>query len=123
MKASEKIKTDTKWVFIKQGTCSRTFFYILNREFGHPREAEERAIDPLAGGIMQNGYQCGQLWGAVMALGAEALRRTTNLQKATGLAFWAGNTYSTHLQMKLVLPIAKILCKPICQKNTTSQNY
>lgn len=90
MKASEKIKTDTRWVFIKQGTCSRTFFYLLNREFGHPREAEERAIDPLAGGIMQNGYQCGQLWGAVMAVGAEALRKTGNLHQATGLAILSG---------------------------------
>ena len=89
MKASKKFKTDTKWVFLKQRTCSRTFFYILNREFGHPREAEERAIDPLAGGIMQHGYQCGQLWGACMAVGAEAYRRTNNLHQATALAIKA----------------------------------
>lgn len=41
------------------GTCSRTFFYIINREFGFPHENEERAADPLAGGIVQQGYQCG----------------------------------------------------------------
>jgi len=85
MRASKAIKQDTKWVFIKKGTCSRTLFYILNREFGHPHEAEEKAIDPLAGGIMQNGYQCGQLWGASAAVGAEAYRRHNELNIATDI--------------------------------------
>jgi len=58
---SKKIKLRTKRVFLKQGTCSRTFFYILNREFGYSLENEERAIDPMAGGILQQGYQCGML--------------------------------------------------------------
>lgn len=47
---------DGKKVFRKLGTCSRTFFYILNREFGHLKEREERASDVLAGGIMQKGH-------------------------------------------------------------------
>jgi len=55
------IKNDTKKLFLKKGTCSQTFFHILNREFGHIKETEERATDPLAGGIMQLGYQCGML--------------------------------------------------------------
>jgi len=42
---------------LKKGTCSRTFFYILDREFGHPRDEEEKAIDPLAGGILQTFYE------------------------------------------------------------------
>ena len=29
---------------------------------------------PLAGGIMQQGYQCGMLWGAALAAGAQAYR-------------------------------------------------
>lgn len=29
---------------------------------------------PLAGGLMQNGYQCGMLWGAALAAGARAYR-------------------------------------------------
>ncbi len=81
MKASKAVKHDTKWVFLKKGTCSRTLFYILNREFGHPREDEEKAVDPLAGGIMQHGYQCGQLWGASAAVGAEAYRRFDDQNK------------------------------------------
>ena len=29
---------------------------------------------PLAGGIMQHGYQCGMIWGATLAAGAQAYR-------------------------------------------------
>jgi len=36
-------------------------------------ELEQRATDPLAGGLMR-GYQCGQLWGAALAAGAQAYR-------------------------------------------------
>lgn len=36
-------------------------------------EFEEHAADPLAGGMMQ-GYQCGMLWGAALAAGAQAYR-------------------------------------------------
>src|SRR5210317_2532134 len=86
MKASKINSQDTKWVFLKKGTCSRTLFYILNREFGHPRETEERAADPLAGGIMQQGYQCGLLSGAVLAVGAESHRRCGDCGKAISLA-------------------------------------
>jgi hypothetical protein len=68
-------KSDTKKVFLKKGACSHTFFYILNREFGYLKENEERASDPLAGGLAQEGYQCGMLWGAALAVGAESFRR------------------------------------------------
>ena len=86
MKASEKQRHDTRWVFLKKGTCSRTMFYILNREFDNPMEAEEAAVDPLAGGIMQHGYQCGLLWGSVMAAGAEAYSRNGDVDRATCMA-------------------------------------
>ncbi len=29
---------------------------------------------PLAGGIVGNGYQCGMIWGAALAAGAQAYR-------------------------------------------------
>ncbi len=80
---------DTKKVFRKLGTCSRTFFYILNREFGYSKETEERASDPLAGGIMRKGHQCGMLWGAALAVGAEAYRRCKNVDQAIGVAIIA----------------------------------
>ena len=83
------IPQDTKKVFRKLGTCSRTFFYLLNREFGHPIEAAERAADPLAGGVLQKGHQCGMLWGAAMAVGAESFRRCENGSQAISLAISA----------------------------------
>jgi len=77
---------DGKKIFRKLGTCSRTFFYILNREFGHQKELEERAADSLAGGIMQKGHQCGMLWGASLAVGAEAYRKCKNQNQAISVA-------------------------------------
>lgn len=35
---------------------------------------EEKAVAPLAGGIANMGYQCGMLWGAALAAGAQAYR-------------------------------------------------
>ena len=77
---------DGKKVFKKLGTCSRTFFHILNREFGHPREQEECAADSLAGGIMQKGHQCGMLWGASLAVGAEAYHQCNNQNQSIRVA-------------------------------------
>jgi hypothetical protein len=85
----ERAKLRGTRAFLKKGTCSRTFFYILDREFGHPREEEEKAVDKMAGGILQQGYQCGMLWGASMAVGAEAYRRYEDPGKATGVAIVA----------------------------------
>ena len=41
--SQEKHPTDAKKVFRKLGTCSRTFFYLLDREFGNSMVNEERA--------------------------------------------------------------------------------
>lgn len=67
------IPNDTKEVFKKCGACSHTFFYLLNREFGHLKETAECASNPLAGGLML-GQQCGMLWGSALAAGAESFR-------------------------------------------------
>ncbi len=77
---------DAKKVFRKLGTCSRTFIYLLNREFGHLNEDAERAADPLSGGIMRRGHQCGMLWGSALAAGAESFRRFGNSEKAISAA-------------------------------------
>jgi hypothetical protein len=83
------IKNDTRRVFWKKGACSHTIFYILNRNFGHLKENEERASDPLAGGIMQQGYQCGMLWGSALAVGAESFRRHNDHGRAIAQAITA----------------------------------
>ena len=86
---AEAVKLKAKRTFIKKGTCSQAFFHILDREFGHPLDEEEKAIDLLAGGILQQGYQCGMLWGASMAIGAESYRRIGDPGKAIEIAIQA----------------------------------
>jgi len=86
MTTTKVYKNDAKKVFKELGTCSRTFFHLLNREFDHTKDTEERAADPLAGGIMQKGQQCGMLWGATLAAGSESYRRSNNMDQAIGLA-------------------------------------
>ena len=89
MEPSIKSKNDAKKMFKELGTCSRTFFHLLNREFDNTKETEESAADPLAGGIMQKGQQCGMLWGATLAVGAESYRRCNDRDQAIGLAIKA----------------------------------
>ena len=45
---------------------------VVDGAFDHPLALEEHATLPLAGGIEQMGFQCGQLWGAALAAGAQA---------------------------------------------------
>jgi hypothetical protein len=45
---------------------------VVDDSFNHPLKAEEHATMYLAGGLLQNGYQCGMLWGAALASGAQA---------------------------------------------------
>jgi len=47
---------------------------VVDAAYGHPLKLEEEAVAYLAGGIASNGYQCGMLWGAALAAGAQAYR-------------------------------------------------
>ena len=58
------------------------------REFGHLKENEERASDPLAGGLML-GHQCGMLWGSALAVGAESFRKNIDQGQAIASAITA----------------------------------
>ena len=89
MNNTKNAKLKVRRTFLKKGTWSRTFSYILNREFGNPKDKEEHAVDPLAGGIYQQGYQCGMLWGSALAMGTEAYRRRDNQGEAIALAITA----------------------------------
>lgn len=64
----------TVGTFLNGRACSDTLLHVLNRAFDNPMNLEERAVMPLAGGIMQHGYQCGMIWGATLAAGAQAYR-------------------------------------------------
>ena len=87
--SSMTVPLDAKKVFSKCGACSHTLLYILNREFGYPQENEERASDPLAGGLMNKQFQCGMLWGSTLAVGAESFRRQKNHDQAIATAISA----------------------------------
>lgn len=75
--------------FLKVGTCSETLCNVLDRAFEHPLKLEENASMPFAGGIMQHGYQCGMIWGATLAAGAQAFRLFGPGPKAEGAAILA----------------------------------
>ena len=47
---------------------------VVDGAFDHPLPLEEHATLPLAGGVEQMGFQCGQVWGAALAAGAQAYR-------------------------------------------------
>lgn len=117
MKKSEKVWRDTKRVFFKKGTCSQTFFYLLNREFGHLLENEERAADPLAGGILQQGYQCGMLWGASLAVGAESFRRCGDRDRAIGMTIKA----TQHIMESFINRAKSIDCEEITNCDWSSK--
>ena len=45
---------------------------VVDRSFDHPLTIEEKAVEPLMGGFMNYGYQCGMVWGVALAAGAQA---------------------------------------------------
>ncbi len=102
-------RKDIKKTFRKLGTCSRTYFHVLNREFGHPKENEERAADALAGGILQKGHQCGMLWGASLAVGAEAYRKCETIENAMAVAIKA----TQHIMASFIEREKTISCREI----------
>ncbi len=58
---------------------------VVDGSFDHPLTLEEKATIPLAGGIVNQGYQCGMIWGATLAAGAQAYRLLgTGPQAETG---------------------------------------
>ena len=103
------VQQDTKKMFLKLRTCSRTFFYLLNREFGNPRETEEHAANPLAGGIRLKGHQCGMLWGASLAVGAESYRRNDSSAQAIAIAIIA----TQHLVKSFSQKVESVNCRDI----------
>lgn len=69
--------------------CSGALFLYLNRNNGYPMEELAPSVASLSGGIVQKGYQCGMLWGASLAAGAESYRRFNNSNHAIAGAITA----------------------------------
>jgi len=118
MNSSKTIPQDTKKVFMKCGTCSRTFCYLLDREFGHTKEDEERASDPFAGGLVQTGHQCGMLWGATLAVGAESFRRNNDRGQAIAIAI----TATQHLMESFSKTAKSVNCRDIIGYDLTNKS-
>lgn len=116
MKESVEHKLDAKKVFKECETCSRTFGHILNCEFGHPQSLPESALNPLAGGIMNQGHQCGMLWGSALAAGAEAYRRQNDLEKAIAITI----TATQHIIDSFVKRTKTVNCKEIIGYNLST---
>ncbi|MBP7738811.1 MAG: C_GCAxxG_C_C family protein [Spirochaetes bacterium] len=106
---------DTRKVFSKMGSCSRTFCFLLNREFGCPMEAEERAADPLAGGIVMRGHQCGMLWGSTLAAGAESYRAHSDRGRAVASAI----TAARYLRETYSQRAGSVNCRDVCGYDLT----
>jgi C_GCAxxG_C_C family probable redox protein len=100
MDNSIKKRLNPRKIFWQRGTCSHAMFYLLNHEFYHPKPQEEKAADMLAGGIAQKGHQCGMLWGAALAAGAEAFRRYDDKNKAMAAAINASKLLVDSFQNK-----------------------
>ncbi len=47
---------------------------VLDQAYDNPQKLEEHAVAPLAGGIMQHGYQCGMIWGSALSAGSQAYK-------------------------------------------------
>ncbi|MDH5655381.1 MAG: C-GCAxxG-C-C family protein [Spirochaetia bacterium] len=88
MNKEERIENVRK-MFLTQGTCSNTFFHVLNQKFQISNAEGEIASDTLAGGIMRQGYQCGMLWGSSLGCGSEISRRYTGNPGAVALSIEA----------------------------------
>lgn len=113
----------TSNIFLRSASCSRALFTVLNRAFGVFLPQEQRAAHPLAGGFAHKGYQCGMIWGAVMAAGAVAFGNNNRAPMAEAAAI--------HAAMQLVHSFSNraghVFCKDITgtdfSKITQSMKY
>jgi len=62
---------------------------VVDGSFDYPMKPEEEATIPFAGGVGNQGYQCGMLWGAALAAGAQAYRLLGPGAQAEGAAIIA----------------------------------
>ncbi|MFA5849510.1 MAG: C-GCAxxG-C-C family (seleno)protein [Bacteroidales bacterium] len=109
MTNSTKTKLNPRNAFWKCGSCSGAMFHLVNHEFANHKENEEKALDLLAGGVAQKGYQCGMLWGGALAVGAESFLRYSDNSEAIASAV----TASKHLVVSFNKRSKTINCRDI----------
>jgi hypothetical protein len=78
---------------------------VVDDSFDHPLKSEEKAVNPLAGGIANMGYQCGMLWGAALAAGARAYQLYGSVPQAEAEAIIASQrlveSFRTHAKNEI----------------------
>ncbi|MDX8339120.1 C-GCAxxG-C-C family protein [Draconibacterium sp. IB214405] len=92
MKNTCSVKKEARSLLFKVG-CTGAIYSVVNKNFGQRDSEVEKATGPLCGGILQEGHQCGMLWGATLAAGAEANRRMKDPNAATSLAILAARNF------------------------------
>ncbi|HOT45474.1 MAG TPA: C-GCAxxG-C-C family protein [Spirochaetota bacterium] len=110
-------ESDIKKEFMKKGSCSQALCFFLDREFGCRKEPGERAADPLAGGVLLQGHQCGMLWGSSLAVGAESFRRFSDRGRATAAAVSA----TAHLMKSYSGRTGSVNCRDVCGHDFTNK--
>ncbi len=93
--------------------CSGALFLYVNRNYGHPKQKEALSVASLSGGIMQCGHQCGMLWGAALAAGAESYRRFQEQDTAIAKAI----TATQELTKSFLKKAATVNCREITNTN------
>lgn len=105
--------------FMKVGSCSEALINSINRAYGTPMVPEEKAAMPMAGGILQHGYQCGQLWGSVLAAGAKTFHVYDDKSRAETTALLAAQRIiDSFMAMKQT-----INCMEITETDHTSTKW
>lgn len=62
---------------------------VVDASYDNPLKPEEHATNPFAGGLANQGYQCGMLWGAALAAGARSYQLYGSGMKAESEAMIA----------------------------------
>lgn len=102
---------------LSKGTCGTAFVSLLNAEYGIPNEVAEVAASPFAGGLLNKGFQCGMIGGAVLAAGAESYRRN----KDTGTAIAMAITATQHLMESFRSRTNTISCRDITEMDLSGK--
>ena len=73
---------------------------VVDGSYEYPMKPEEHASMNLAGGILGQGYQCGQVWGAALAAGAQAYRLFGASPRAEAAAVTAAQRLAESFQAR-----------------------
>lgn len=115
MKNNYSTRKEARKQLFKQG-CTGAIYTVVNKNLGQCDSGVDKATGSLCGGILQEGHQCGMLWGAVLASGAEANRRVKDANGATLLAISSARDLVSSFTQRT----SKVNCRDITNCNQKS---